>query len=290
MSSADRPRIRLGIEAENQGKPATDPGIIEMAVAAENQGVDSVSVSDHLLSFDAHASDWLEAMTSLAAISSVTNRVQLVTSVVILPQRNTLEFIRIAHSIDALSKGRLVLGVGSGWNGREMEALGYDFPDRGQRMDEMLAVMRGVKNGNVPPFEGKHVHMPQGITITPHPGPDRRIPLYVGGSGASKVSARRALRFADGWMTHGVVDHIDSDALTKVLTYLRSERERSSLPPLDTIFKLGVSGSDDPGMERAVVEVASLGFDEVIVQGVWDRGIDAGVDAIQRLRRALDTQ
>ena len=289
-------RTRLGVEAENMGRPALDPGIIEMARASEALGVDSVSVSDHLLSFASSAranasgddATWLEALACLAAISSVTSRVQLVASVIILPQRNVLELMKTAATIDVLSQGRLVLGVGSGWNSREMATLGYDFATRGQRMDEMLHVMRSRQGTAVPPFSGAQIDVPDGVLMAPPAWPGHTVPLYIGGAGVSRPSIRRTLAYGDGWMPYSPAGQYDAAALRRTLQELHDARTGQGKPRLDTIFKLSVSGHADPALERDAVELADLGFDEIIVQGVWDAGLEPGVAAIKRVRRALD--
>jgi probable F420-dependent oxidoreductase len=289
-------RTRLGVEAENMGRPALDPGVIETARAAEAAGADSISVSDHLLSFATPAranateadATWLEALACLAAISSVTSQARLVASVIILPQRNVLELMKTVSTIDVLSKGRLVLGVGSGWNAPEMTALGYEFTTRGQRMDEMLHVMRSVQGFSIPPFGGTQIQVPDGVLMSPPSWPGHTVPLYIGGKGTSKPSIRRTLAYGDGWMPYSPAGHYDVEALRKTLAYLHDERERQGKPWLDTIFKLSVTSHTDPALERDAAELAGLGFDEVIIQGVWDAGLEPGIAAIRRVRAALD--
>lgn len=298
VTSKPGTRTRLGVEAENMGRPALDPGILEMARACETCGVDSISVSDHLVSFatpaQGNASEadttWLEAMACLAAISAVTDRAKLVASVIILPQRNVLELMKTAATIDVLSKGRLVLGVGSGWNAREMAALGYDFTTRGQRMDEMLQVMRSQQGITVPPFRGDQVEIPDGVLTAPPSWPGHSIPLYIGGSGVSRPSLRRTLAFGDGWMPYSPAGKYDAPALRRTLQLLHAERANQGKPQLDTIFKLSVSGHADPALDHDVAELAALGFDEIIVQGIWDAGIAPGIAAIERVRAVLDAQ
>ena len=289
-------RTRLGVEAENMGRPALDPGVIETAQAIEAAGAESISVSDHLVAFtpSGHASGtdeqgiWLEALTCLAAIAGVSSRAKLVASVIILPQRNVLELMKTVSTLDVLSKGRLVLGVGAGWNDREMTALGYDFATRGQRMDEMLHVMRSMQGSSVPPFQGAQVQIPDGVRMAPPAWPGHAVPIYIGGRGTSTPSIRRTLAYGDGWMPYSPAGHYDADALRQTLHLLREERERRGMPRLDTIFKLSVAGHADPALERDVAELAGLGFDEVIIQGVWDAGLEPGIAAIHRARAALD--
>lgn len=285
-------RTRLGIEAENMGNPALDPGIVAMAQAIESAGADSISVSDHLLSFShdnsGEASDaetWLEALSCLAAIAAVTSRAKLIASVIILPQRNVLELLKTVTTIDFLSAGRLMLGVGSGWNQPEMTALGFDFATRGERMDEMLTVLRGFHGGTVQPFAGNQIAVPAGIRMSPGA---RLVPLYIGGSGVSPVSIRRALAYGDGWMPYSMAGQYDAVALRETIAHVRTARADAGQPPLDTIFKLGVDGYASPLLADNVRELAEIGFDEIIVQGIFDAGLERGVETIHRLRHLLD--
>jgi alkanesulfonate monooxygenase SsuD/methylene tetrahydromethanopterin reductase-like flavin-dependent oxidoreductase (luciferase family) len=227
-------------------------------------------------------------MTCLAAISSVTSRVKLVASVIILPQRNVLELMKTVSTLDVLSKGRLVLGVGSGWNAAEMTALGYDFTKRGQRMDEMLHIMRSVRGNFVPPFSGTQTTVPGNVLMAPPSWPGHTVPLYIGGKGTSKPSIRRTLAQGDGWMPYSPVGRYDVEALRRTLDYLHDERARQGKPRLDTIFKLSAASHADRALERDAAELARLGFDEVIIQGVWDAGLEPGIAAISRVREALD--
>jgi probable F420-dependent oxidoreductase len=289
-------RTRLGIQAENMGRPIADPGLIAMARAIEASGADSVSVSDHLLAVAPEAGaaqgglpeTWLEALTCLAAIASVTTRVRLVASVIILPQRNVLHLLKTAATIDYLSAGRLVLGVGAGWHAPEMEALCYAFASRGQRMDEQLRVIRSAREAKVPAFQGAQVTVPAGVVLAPPSFPGHPIPVYIGGSGVSAVSLRRATEYGDGWMPYAQVGQVDHAALRRALGQLRDARARRGQAPLDTIFKLSIAGHADPALEREVAALAALGFAEVIVEGLWDAGLDKGIDAIQRVQRALE--
>lgn len=289
-------RTRLGIEAENMGNAVFDPGIVAMAQAIEGAGADSISVSDHLLSFSqgndhvdaSSAETWLEALSALAAMSSVTSRVALIASVIILPQRNALELLKVVTTIDFLSNGRLILGVGSGWNQREMEALGYDFGNRGQRTDEMLALIRGLRDGRVASYQGEQISSPSGVMMSPSHTGGRAIPLYIGGSGVSRVSIERTLTYGDGWMPYSPIGAYDAEALRRTMAYLRDERARQGKPPLDTIFKLAVGGHADPNLEQSVRELVSIGFDEIIVQGIWDAGIERSSATIERLTSVLD--
>jgi alkanesulfonate monooxygenase SsuD/methylene tetrahydromethanopterin reductase-like flavin-dependent oxidoreductase (luciferase family) len=253
-------------------------------------------VSVHLLALAAQAGEnvteaqgiWLEALACLAAISGVTSRVKLVASVIILSQRKVLEMMKTVATIDVLSQRRLVLGVGSGWNAQEMAALGYAFATRRQRMDRMLQVMRSVQRITVPRFSGVQIDVPDGVLMAPPAWPGHTVPLFIDGTGVSKPSVRRTLAYRDGRMPYSPASRYDAEALRRSLHQLHVERANQGKPRLDTIFKLSVAGHADPALERDAMELASHGFDEVIIQGIWDAGLEPGIAALPPVRAALD--
>ena len=196
-----------------------------------------------------------------------------------------LELLKTITTIDVLSGNRLALGVGSGWNRREMEALGYDFDSRGERMNEMLTVLRGLHETSVAPFDGKQIVVPAGVRMSPA---NRATPIYIGGSGVSQVSLRRTLAFGDGWMPYAMAGAYDAVALRRTLRFLHEERLREGKEPFDTIFKLGVDGHASDLLVPSVRELAEIGFDEIIVQGIFDAGPDAGIATIRRIREMLE--
>jgi hypothetical protein len=124
--------------------------------------------------------------------------------------------------------------------------------------------------------------------MAPPSWPGHTVPLYIGGKGTSKPSIRRTLAYGDGWMPYSPAGQYDVGALRQTLDYLHHERARQEKPRLDTIFKLSVSGHADPALEPNAAELAALGFDEVIIQGIWNDGLEPGVAAIRRVRAALD--
>ena len=123
---------------------------------------------------------------------------ELVTGILILPQRQTALVAKQAAAVDVLSGGRLRLGVGVGWNAVEFEALGENFKNRGKRIEEQIDVMRALWTKELVTIEGQWHRVPDaGI----NPLPNRRpIPIWMGGE--SDVVVKRAARMADGWMPH----------------------------------------------------------------------------------------
>jgi probable F420-dependent oxidoreductase len=131
-------------------------------------------------------------------LAAATRRVELVTGILILPQRQTALVAKQAAAVDVLSGGRLRLGVGVGWNAVEFEALGENFKNRGKRIEEQIDVMRALWTKELVTFEGQWHRIPDaGINPLPHRRP---IPIWMGGE--SDVVVKRAARLADGWMPH----------------------------------------------------------------------------------------
>jgi len=128
-------------------------------------------------------------------LAAVTTTLELVTGVIILPQRQTVLVAKQAAEVDLLSEGRLRLGVGLGWNAVEYEALGEDFTNRGERLGEQVELMRRLWTEQSVSLDGKH-HRVTGAGLAPLPA-QRPIPVWIGAS--SRPALERAGRLADGW-------------------------------------------------------------------------------------------
>jgi|tagenome__1003787_1003787.scaffolds.fasta_scaffold20744740_2 probable F420-dependent oxidoreductase len=184
----------------------TDPAKIrDWAQAAEDLGFDGVEVADHVFGA-APRGDWKptysehdpfhETFTTMAFIAAVTKKVELVSGVLILPQRQTGVVAKQAAQVDILSGGRLRLGVGVGWNHVEYEALNEDWKTRGVRQAEQIEVMRKLWTEDQVTFRGRF-HTLVDVTMLPAPV-QRPIPIWFGGS--SDAVVKRAARIGDGYM------------------------------------------------------------------------------------------
>ena len=147
--------MKIGVKIPNDSAKAHDIGLTNMGRLAEEAGADSLWVNDHLLMVESGRSPYpftpdgafpwpmdlprYECLTAASFLAATTSRCRVGTSVLILPQRNVLELAKTTATLDALSGGRFVLGIGVGWFAEEMEALGYRFRTRGRRTDEMIA-------------------------------------------------------------------------------------------------------------------------------------------------------
>ena len=187
----------------------TDPGgLRDWAQGVEELGYTHALVYDHVLGADTtNRPDWKgpydlddpfhEPLTLLSFFAAVTNHLELVTGIVILPQRQTALVAKQAAQVDLLSDGRLRLGVGLGWNRVEYEALGEDFTVRGARADEQVALLRRLWTTRSVTFEGRwDVVREAGLNPLPVQQP---IPVWFGG-GSDQAALERVGRLGDGWM------------------------------------------------------------------------------------------
>ena len=171
----------------------------------EQLGYAHIRAADHVLGADAsqyelegpytHHAIFREPFVMFGYAAAVTSRIKLMTSVLILSQRQTALVAKQAAEVDLLSGGRFELGVGSGWNEVEYEALGVDFATRGSRIEEQIGVLRRLWEEPLVTFEGEH-HAIRDAGINPLP--KRRIPIWMGGY--ARVMMERTGRLGDGWL------------------------------------------------------------------------------------------
>lgn len=185
-------------------------GLLDVAAAAEVAGVDGVTVVDHVVmgsSLDRYPygrfpggpdAPWLEPLTTLAAIAAVTQRVTLTTGILISPLRPPALLAKTAATLDALSGGRLVLGVGTGWQQEEYEALGLSWRNRHQLLDDQLAACHALWTGGPVDFDAPTLSF-RGIHCFPRPSGPSGIPVWIGGA-LTERSLARIVRWGSGWI------------------------------------------------------------------------------------------
>ena len=293
--------MRVGAIVPNAGPTPSSLGIVEMGRAAEAAGAESLWVSDHLLQVDAdvenypYSSDgrptwdahtpFFEALTCCSFLAAATRRCRIGTAVLIAPQRNVLELAKTAATIDQLSGGRLVLGLGAGWHDQEMTALGYSYRTRGRRFDEMLQVLRSCWSGAPESFDGQHVQVPSDVVLEPRPAQAPGPPLLVGGM--THRALRRVARYGDGWLAIAWMADFAPDLLRERLEHLHeawADAGRTSPPEL--VLTLHARAIDMKDLQDTVREVARLGFAEVVVEPPWEDGFDAAGDAVTAATQA----
>jgi probable F420-dependent oxidoreductase len=217
-----------------QSEIGTDPEIIrDYAQAAEDLGYEHLLAYDHVLGADpSNRDDWRgythktmfhEPLTLFSYLAAITQRLEFVSGVIVLPQRQSALVAKQAAEVDVLSNGRLRLGVGIGWNAVEYEALGEDFHTRGARIEEQVEVMRLLWTDEVVSYEGKY-HRIVEAGINPLPV-QRPIPVWMGAR--ADVGLRRTARVADGWFPQGPPD----DRMREALKCLRGYVEEAGRAP-----------------------------------------------------------
>ena len=192
--------MQFGIWIPNCRHLATAEIIRRTAVRAEQLGYDSVWVSDHVVVPNANVERFgaaiYDPLITLAVAAGATSRVQLGTTVLIVPYRNPVVTAKMVSSLDALSGGRFVLGIGAGWLEEESTMLGVPFAERGPMTDEYLAAMRELWTSPSPSFAGRYTQF-SGLHFEPKPVQKPHPPIWVGGHG--RGSLRRAAEIGAAW-------------------------------------------------------------------------------------------
>lgn len=192
--------MKFGVILPSFGPQAGRLAMIDTALAAESLGFDSVWTTDHIALPDVDSSRFghiFESITTLGYLAGVTNSIRLGVSALVLPQRSPVEVAKQVATLDVLSGGRMMLAAGIGWSAGEYENLGYNFHDRGRRMDEALQVLRMLwRGGRVISYKGKYYHFEK-LCFSPGPVQPGGPPLWAAGD--SPRALRRAVLYADGW-------------------------------------------------------------------------------------------
>jgi probable F420-dependent oxidoreductase len=191
--------VKFGVWIPNCRHLATPDIIRTTAVRAEALGYDSVWVSDHVVVPHANVKNFGEAifdpLITLGVAAGATRRVQLGTTVLIVPYRHAVVTAKMVSTLDALSGGRVVFGVGAGWVAAESAMLGLPFAERGAMTDEYLRAMRELWTSPAPTFAGKYTQF-SGLVFEPRPIQKPHPPIWVGGHSKARCVALRTLAAA----------------------------------------------------------------------------------------------
>ncbi len=204
--------MKIGIVSINVGGPSTAENMIAVAQHAEAAGIESVWTFEHVVVPTDYDSTYpyarsgkmgippeawfLDPLISLAHVAAATKTIRLGTGVNIFPQGNPLLFAKQTASLDALSGGRLTLGLGIGWLAEEYAAMGTPFKRRGARFDDYLAAVKKVWSGDVVEHESEFLSW-HGFKSHPTPAQKPHPPILIGGT--STKTLQRVVSAADGW-------------------------------------------------------------------------------------------
>jgi probable F420-dependent oxidoreductase len=198
--------MQVGVTIPNNWGIADPRQVLAMGPLAEALGYDSVWVMDHLLNsgyIRARLDDkpYYHPLATLSYLAATTKRVRLGTSVLVLPYHNPVELAKYAATLDQMSGGRVILGVGAGAMTEEFDALGVPFRQRGALTNEGIEIMKELWTNPDPHYRSQRWNL-AGFKFAPKPVQQPAIPLWVGGS--SSGALRRAATLGDGWHPTGL--------------------------------------------------------------------------------------
>jgi probable F420-dependent oxidoreductase len=259
--------MNYGLHSVNLHSCSYPGAAARLARAAEAAGFESLWVADHVVLPDppvpgrpmAPDMRLLDPIVALTFLAAHTSRVLLATGVIILPQRQAVVLAKQLASLDVLSNGRLVFGLGVGWCEPEMRAVGAPFAERGRVADDYLTAMRAVWTERRPSHRGPYVSF-DGVQAMPRPV-QQPIPIVVGGR--TPPAYRRAVMQGHGWYGFG----LDVEATRQCVGALRETGRKSSRPPELGTLAISVTppGYDVP--DRATVDAyAAAGVDRLILR------------------------
>ncbi|MBM4299447.1 MAG: LLM class F420-dependent oxidoreductase, partial [Deltaproteobacteria bacterium] len=221
--------MRVGVVFP-QTEIGSDPAVIkDYAQAAEELGYLHILVYDHVVGANSasrpnwrapytHLDSFHEPLVLFGYLAGVTKKIEFTTGIIILPQRQTVLVAKQAAALDVLSRGRLRLGIGIGWNAVEYEALGENFNNRGKRSEEQIELMRKLWTEDAVTFTGKW-HKITDAGINPLPV-QRPIPIWFGAT--DDRALRRLAKHGDGWFPLMAPDDKCQAAIEKVRGYARA--------------------------------------------------------------------
>jgi probable F420-dependent oxidoreductase len=267
--------MQIGIHLPQYGRVAGPEALTRAARHAEELGFAGVWVSDHIVQPAAqdYPSPYLyDPLVTLTWAAAVTERVDLGTSVLVAPQHSPLELANALASLDSLSGGRVIAGVGVGWSEGEFDALGFSFADRGERTDEIVQAWRVVWSEDPASFAGRSVSFTD-LRVLPKPA--HQIPIWIGGSGPR--ARRRAVELGDGYHLIGVTPDEAREPVAEV---------RSGRPEPGFVVSLR-TGWDPQGMEHDRITSECDAYEAVgisyVVCAPWRKDLDDWLRSMDQL-------
>ena len=257
--------MKFGVFLPVSGRAASRKTLMEAAQQAERLGFDSVWAADRIVipwkiettyPYSKEATfivppdrPFFDTMTCLAFLAGCTEKIQLGMSVMVLPYRHPLHWARIATTIDQLSAGRLILGVGVGWMEEEFAAMNAPFKDRGKVSDEQLRLVQQLWSEEHITFHGEYYNFDD-IAFLPKPFQTPRLPIWVGGEGGH--AQRRAGRYGDAWFPYFV--KVTPSELAAGYENVRTEAKKAGRDPdqvkLACCLPVELTPQDGPPIEN----------------------------------------
>jgi probable F420-dependent oxidoreductase len=282
--------MKFGLMYANAGPFAFPEMLTHLAQTAERVGVESIWTVEHVVIPVGYASTYPydpsgkipapdqmpipDPFVALAYAAAVTKTLKLATGIVILPQRHPLYVAKEVATLDVLSHGRVIFGIGVGWLEEEFQALGIPFTERAARTAEMVRALRSLWKDEAEPFAGKFYRWGK---LESHPKPVQKpgVPIVVGGH--TELAARRAARYGDGFFP-GVAD---DQKLVWLLGVMRDECAKLGRDPASIEVTSGRAAPDADGVKR----LRDLGVSRFMVPppAVDPDGITQGLERLGSL-------
>ena len=272
-----------------------------LAVKAEEAGLDGVFVPDHILAKPAttqhYGAHWPDPFSLLAYFAGRTRRIQLGASVIVLPYRNALVAAKAAATVDQVSGGRFIFGVGVGWDEAEFTDLKLPFHERGRMSDDYIRAIKAAFGADVPQYSGRYLSF-SGATFSPRPVQRPHPPIWVGGmpGAVSPAAVRRCAELGDAWHPLALsLDDIEKGYATlRDLASRAGRRDALGLAPRNALDLTDApKGGGRAAFQGSIAEVASdirrvgaLGA-EWVTFDLPRAGVPAMARAIERLAQEV---
>jgi len=302
--------MKLTVEFPSVAYRQGGEAVVRLAQAIEEIGYAQLDMFDHVVM--GHPTETrdaprypprmpiMEALVLLGFVASATRSIGLGTEVLVLPQRQPVLVAKQVSTLDMLSGGRVRLGVGTGWQSSEYEALGVPFRERGRRLEEAIELLRECWRDDPIDHRGD-CYSVTAMAMEPKPPQGGRLPIWIGG--AAPAALERVGRLADGWLAPALTD---PDAASQAKATIRAAAEAAgrdpegigyqmmlTLPPTDAASKAFYADLDR--VEARAAAVAEMGFEWGAVNATaifqaGQRSVDAIIDTLgavyQRVQRA----
>ena len=294
--------MKFGVCVPNYGESSSREALGTVAWEAERTGCDSLWTTDHILMPRNSGTPYeriFDSITTLAYLASITNRVRLGISSLIIAMRNPVVVAKQLATIDNLAGGRLMLAIGAGWNEKEFASLGSNFRNRGRRVDASIRLLRALWRGETS-FKSRVLGIDfRDAVFEPHPT-QKNLSIWIGGT--SKAAMKRAVTLGDAWhpnvqpldqFTKLVADFraVSLDARTKeicVRIAINSRAEQSEYKSPQGERRIMLSG-DEAQNKKILSGLEQLGVSYIVAVPSPDgkASISNQVDAVKTLARLL---
>lgn len=281
-----------------QTEIGADPGAVrEYAQAVESLGFKHLLVFDHVLGANtANRPNWPgpythhhmfhEPFVLFGYLAAITESIELVTGIVILPQRQTVLVAKQAAEVDVLSRGRLRLGIGIGWNPVEYEALGENFHNRGKRSEEQIELMRALWTDDLVDFEGRWHRVPD-AGINPLPV-QRPIPVWFGGASDQVIS--RVAEIGDGWFPLFQPDAKGRELIETMRSRARAAGRNPDDIGIESWISVGNRTPDDWIEDVRARKAFGATHLSVNTMNAGISSVEGHIEAVRRFKEAVESE